>query len=284
MGVFGLWIASVLAGVAGAWYNGLNPTQPYLYEAAVLGLLSMLGGIAMLLWTALGQRLLLVLTVGVLPMLMTQAEISLHSYVVPTNEFVHYEGQVPVSLSTWTKYGRMYGRITNRHTKDWLRLANVYCTPGFANGALSDSTQIYSVGAGGWLAPGEYVDQPLLNSNGISWLPGYDLNQSVCRVHSADFYRAPAVVPTFTTHKRPDSKYVFEVTNNQQHSFTRISFSCWVDFAGSRSKQDLLMLPINGTGDSYIVNPGESVVFYNTESFAGRTLSDCAVRDVAWSK
>lgn len=284
MSLLALWTSSVLVGLVGAWWYGLSLTQPYLYEVIMLGTVALLGGVLMLVWGVLGQRIMLLITMGMIPFGMVAIESSLDDNIKPHNQFVRVERDVPVSLDTWTRYGYVYGRVTNHRPKSWLRLATIHCTPVYANGQLSEETQVFSVSGGGWMADGEHFDARLIGEGGINWRPGYLLRNSVCRVVSADFYEDPAVKPSFVFHKNSDNQYVFEVTNTRRDAtLNRVSFSCWVQRGEHMTKQDLVMLPLYQDGNSYIVKPGENVVLYNTESFAGRSLSDCAVRDVTWS-
>jgi hypothetical protein len=286
--LFKMWIVSALVGTLGAWFMGLHPLSPYLYEGIIHLSLVFLAGLLILVFGWTRSWIMVLLVAGALPLAMAYSQAVASREVNPSNTFTRYTENVPASVSTWTQYGAIWGRVTNHHPRDWMRLATVTCTPAFANGDLSRTSQEFSVSEGGWLAPGEHADRRLLDSKGNNWAPGMVLYLSPCRVSSAEFYQAPMVKPTFT-YAREDINYhyVFTVTNTRQDaSLTRVSFSCWVqnDAQGSTPhKQDLRMSPLYGDGNSYIAKPGETVVLYNTDSFAGRTLSDCAVRDVVWT-
>ena len=282
-----LWLTSTAIGTLAAWYYGLDPFAPYLYEFIILGALVFGGGFLILVAGILGGRILMLLVVGALPMAMGYSERILGSEIKPSGAFHRYSADAPASLVTWIEGSHLYGRITNRHPRDWLRMAMVRCTPVFANGTPSQLVREIAVSAGGWLAPGEEVEQPLLSSSGILWEPGMSMGLTACRIGSADFYGDPVFKPAFTYAKDRDNHYVFEVTNTRQDaSLTRVSFSCWVLNAASGSqphKQDLRVIPLYADGTSYIVPPWQHVTLYNTQLFAGRSITSCAVKEVLWS-
>lgn len=278
-----IWLTSTGLGIICAWYAGLDPLSPYLYEWIILGGIAFGAGILMLAFGVLGSGLLVLMVTGALPLAMGYAEHVLARDIKPSNLFHRYAEDAPVALETWVEHDRLYGRITNRHPRDWLRLALVTCRPVYANGNPSERELEVSIGGGGWLAPGEGAEAPLASAQGLSWEPGFAIELTQCWVASADTYEAPAVTPGFTYDKDTESRYVFVVTNTRQDtSLTRVSFSCWVSFDGRRSKTDLVMQPLYADGSTYTVAPGQSIVLYNPESFAGRQLTGCAVRDISW--
>ncbi|TXN78999.1 hypothetical protein [Methylobacterium sp. WL8] len=282
-----LWITSTAIGTLAAWYSGLDPFAPYLYEFIILGVLVFGAGLLILVAGMIGSPILMLLVVGALPMAMGFSEHILQREIKPSGAFHRYGTDAPVGLKTRIEGSHLYGRITNQHARDWLRLAMVRCTPVFANGTPSHQVREISVGAGGWLAPGEGVEQPLLSSSGLLWEPGMSMRLTTCRIGSADFYADPEFKPSFTYAKDRDNHYVFEVTNTRQGaSLTRVSFSCWVLNAASGSqphKQDLRVIPLYADTTSYIVTPGQSTTLYNSELFAGRSITSCAVKEVSWN-
>lgn len=54
---------------------------------------------------------------------------------------------MPVGLKTWVEHDRLYGRITNRHSWNWLRLALATCRPVHANGQSSGRELKVLIGA-----------------------------------------------------------------------------------------------------------------------------------------
>ncbi|MGU3285481.1 hypothetical protein [Methylobacterium mesophilicum] len=283
-----LWITSTATGTLAAWYYGLDPFAPYLYEFIILGALVFGAGFLILVAGVLGSPTLVLLIVGALPLAMGYSERILQREIKPSGAFHRYGADAPVGLQTRIGGSYLYGRITNRHARNWLRLAMVRCTPVFANGTPSQRVQEISVSAGGWLAPGEEVEQPLLSSSGILWEPGMSMQLTTCGIGSADFYADPEFKPTFTYAKDRDNRYVFEVTNTRRDAIlTRLSFSCWVLNAASGSrphKQDLRVIPLHMDSTSYIVLPAKSIALYNTEFFAGRSITSCAVKEVLWAR
>ena len=241
--MIGLWITSTAIGTLAAWYLGLDPFAPYLYEGIILGALVFGAGFLILVAGVLGSPILMLLIVGALPLAMGYSESILQREIKPSGAFHRYGSDAPVGLQTRIEGSHLYGRITNRHARDWLRLAVVHCTPVYANGTPSQRVQEISVGAGGWLAPGEEVEQPLLSNSGILWEPGMSMRLTTCGISYADFYADPEFKPTFTYAKDRDNRYVFEVTNTRRDAnLTRVGFSCWVLNAASGSqphKQDL---------------------------------------------
>ncbi|MCJ2022100.1 hypothetical protein MKK84_32655 [Methylobacterium sp. E-065] len=282
-----LWITSTATGTLAGWYYGLDPFAPYLYEGIILGALVFGAGLLIIVAALLGSPTLVLLIVGALPLTMAYSEHILQDRIKPSGAFHRYGADAPVSLQTGIEGSHLYGRITNRHARDWLRLAMVRCTPVFANGTPSQRVQEISVGAGGWLAPGEEVEQPLLSSSGLLWEPGMSMTLTTCSIGSADFYADPQFKPAFTYAKDRDNHYVFDVTNTRQDAnLTRVSFSCWVLNAASGSqphKQDLRVIPLYADGTSYRVPPEKRITLYNTELFAGRSITSCAVKEVSWS-
>lgn len=281
--LFRTWITAVLVGTGFAWILGLNPLDPYLYEVLILGGMALLGGIIMLVAHLLGWQWLVLLAAGVTPLMMAHSEFLLQMHTKPHAVYERVTHNVPVSLNTWIDRGTIRGRITNRHPTAWLRAATVHCTPAYGDGTLSKRTKEVQVGAGGWLAPGEHTEERLVDGQGILWEPGMVLYLTSCRIAEGEFYAAPTSVPQFTYSKEDvNNHYVFTVHNDQQQALTRISFSCWVQFGDRRVKQDLVMRPFYKDGNSYIAQPGEDVVLYSTQSFAGRELLNCAAKDVTW--
>jgi hypothetical protein len=283
-----LWLTSTATGTLAAWCLGLNPFAPYLYEGIILGPLVFGAGFLIIVATLLGSSALVLLVVGALPLAMGYSEHILQGEIKPSGAFHRYGSNAPVGLQTRIEASHLYGRITNRHGRDWLRLAMVRCTPAFANGTPSQRVQEISVGAGGWLAPGEEVEQPLLSSSGILWEPGMSMQLTACSISSADFYADPEFKPTFTYAKDRDNRYVFEVINTRRDAnLTRVAFSCWVLNAASGShphKQDLRVIPLYADSTSYSVPPQQKITLYNTELFAGRSIMSCAIKDVSWTR
>lgn len=113
------------------------------------------------------------------------------------------------------------------------------------------------------------------------------LSLTTCRISTADFYADPETKPAFTYVRNQDNHYEFKVTNMQKDArLTRVSFSCWVLNASAGSKphkQDLRVIPLYQDGTSYVVRPGETITLYNTELFAGRSLTSCAIKDTRWA-
>ncbi|KQQ34273.1 hypothetical protein ASF58_23925 [Methylobacterium sp. Leaf125] len=284
--MFRLWLTSTAIGTCAAWYSGLDPFAPYLYEVIILGALVFGAGFLMLVAGALSSSILLVLVVGALPLAMGYGERILQREIKPSGAFHRYGADAPVGLQTRIEGSHLYGRITNRHPRDWLRLAMVQCTLVFANGTPSQRVREISVGAGGWLASGEEVEQPLLSSSGLLWEPGLSMTLTTCGIGSADFYADPEVKPAFTFAKDKNNHYVFEVTNTRLDAIlTQVGFSCWVLNAASGSnphKQDLRVIPLYADGNSYRVPPEQRITLYNTQLFAGRSITSCAVKEVSW--
>ncbi|MCK2057085.1 hypothetical protein [Methylobacterium sp. 37f] len=282
-----LWLTSTAIGTLAAWYWGLDPFAPYLYEVIILGALVFGAGFLILVAGGLGSSILMLLVVGALPLAMGYSERILQREIKPSGALNRYGVDAPVGLVTRIEGSHLYGRITNRHPRDWLRLAMVQCTPMFANGTLSQRVREISVGAGGWLAPGEEVEQPLLSSSGLLWEPGMSMTLTTCSIGSADFYAAPQFKPAFTFAKDRDNRYVFKVNNTRgDANLTRVSFSCWVLNAASGSrphKQDLRVIPLYADGTSYRVPPEQRITLYNTQLFAGRNITSCAVKEASWS-
>lgn len=282
-----LWLTSTAIGTLAAWYSGLDPFAPYLYEFIILGALVFGAGFLMLVAGVLGSSILMLLVVGALPLAMGYSERILQGEIKPSGAFQRYGADAPVGLVTRIEGSHLYGRVTNRHARDWLRLAMVHCTPVFANGTPSQRVREISVGAGGWLAPGEGVEQRLLSSSGLLWEPGMSMRLTTCSIGSADFYVGPEFKPAFTYAKDRDNRYVFEVTNTRgDANLTRVGFSCWVLNAASGSrphKQDLRVIPLYADGNSYRVPPEQRIALYNTELFAGRSITSCAVKEASWS-
>ena len=283
-----LWITSTAIGTLAAWYYGLDPFAPYLYEFIILGTLVFGAGFLILVAGVLGSSVLMLLVVGALPVAMGYSERILQGEIKPSGAFHRYGTDAPVGLVTRIEGTHVYGRITNRHARDWLRLAVVHCTPVYANGTPSQWVQEISVGAGGWLAPGEEVEQPLLSNSGILWEPGMSMRLTTCGISSADFYADPEFKPTFTYAKDRDNRYVFEVTNTRRDAnLTRVGFSCWVLNAASGSqphKQDLRVIPLYEDSTSYVIAPHQRINLYNTELFSGRSIQSCAVKEVSWGR
>lgn len=278
-----IWLASTGLGIICAWYAGLDPFSPYLYEWIILGGIAFAAGILMLTFGLLGSGLLVLMMVGAIPVAMGYTEHLLFRDIKPSNTLRRYTADPPVGLTTRIEHDRLYGRITNRHPRDWLRLALVTCHPVYANGNPSERELKISVGEGGWLAPGEGAEAPLVSVQGLSWEPGFAIELTRCWVASADIYESPATTPEFTYDKDAENRYVFQVTNNRADaSLTRVSFSCWVTFDGRRSKTDLLMQLLYSDGLTYSVAPGRSIALYNPEIFPARQLNGCAVRDASW--
>ncbi|TXN06659.1 hypothetical protein FV222_04905 [Methylobacterium sp. WL103] len=70
-------------------------------------------------------------------------------------------------------------------------------------------------------------------------------------------------------------------------SLTRVSFSCWVLNAARGSqphKHDLRVIPLYADTTSYIVTPRQRTTLYNSELFAGRSITSCAVKEVSWQQ
>jgi hypothetical protein len=282
-----LWLTSTAIGTCAAWYSGLDLFAPYLYEFIILGALVFGAGFLMLVAGTLGSSILMLLVVGALPLAMGYGERILQREIKPSGAFHRYGADAPVGLETRIEGSHLYGRIINRHARDWLRLAMVHCTPVFANGTPSQRVREIAVGAGGWLAPSEEVEQPLLSSDGILWEPGMSMRLTTCSIGSANFYADPAFKPAFTYAKDRDNRYVFDVTNTRgDASLIRVSFSCWVLNAASGSRpheQDLRVAPLYADATSYIVPPGQRITLYNSELFAGRSITSCSVREAQWS-
>ena len=282
-----LWLTSTAIGTLAAWYLGLDPFAPYLYEGIILGALVLGAGFLIIVAVLLGSSALMLLIVGALPLAMGYSEHILQGEIKPSGAFHRYGSDAPVGLQTRIEGSHLYGRITNRHARDWLRLAMVHCTPVFANGTPSQRVQEIAVSAGGWLAPGEEVEQPLLSSSGILWEPGMSMGLTACRIGSADFYADPEFKPTFTYAKDSENRYVFEVTNTlRDANLARVGFSCWVLNAASGSsphKQDLRVIPLYADSTSYRVPPGKRITLYSIELFAGRSITSCAIKEVLWT-
>ncbi|MGU3326670.1 hypothetical protein ACLBXB_06985 [Methylobacterium mesophilicum] len=281
-----LWITSTAVGTLAAWYSGLDPFAPYLYEGIILGALVFAAGFLTIVAALIGSPVLVLLIVGALPLTMGYSERILQREIKPSGAFHRYGADAPVGLQTRIGGSHLYGRITNRHARNWLRLAMVRCTPVFASGTPSQRVQEISVSAGGWLAPGEGVEQPLLSSSGILWEPGMSMQLTTCGIGSADFYADPEFKPTFTYAKDRDNRYVFEVTNTRRDaSLTQVGFSCWVLNAASGSqphKQDLRLIPLYADSTNYRVLPGKMISLYNTELFSGRIITSCAIKEALW--
>lgn len=278
-----IWLTSTGLGIICAWYAGLDPLSPYLYEWIILGGIAFAAGILMLTFGLLGSQMLVLMIVGTLPIAMYFAEHLLARDIKPSNAFHRFTANPPVGLTSWVDHDRLYGRITNRHPRDWLRLALVTCHPVYANGNPSERELKVSVGEGGWLAPGEGAEAPLVSAQGLFWEAGFAIELTRCWVASADMYEAPAATPKFTYDKDAENRYVFWVTNNRaDFNLTRVSFSCWVTFDGRRSKTDLVMRPLYSDGSTYSLPPGRSIALYNREIFSARQLDGCAVRDASW--
>ena len=279
-----LWLTSIGVGIACARYEGLDPLAPYLYEWIILGGIAFIGGGLMLAAAVAGSGLLVLLVVGALPMTMGYAERLLAEDIKPRASFHHYTKSPPVRLEIWVEGSSLYGRITNQHPRDWLRLAMVSCQPVYANGNPSERVLHVSIGAGGWMAPGEIAQAPLARANSLSWQPGLAIERTHCWVASADMYEASAFAPAFTYSKDKDNRYVFQVTNTRSDAnLIRVSFSCWVTFGGRRSKADLIVRPLYQDGSTYSVPPDGTIALYNDDLFAGRRLDSCIARDVSWS-
>lgn len=218
----------------------------------------------------------MLLVVGALPLAMGYSERILQGEIKPSGAFHRYRVDAPLGLVTRIEGSHPYGRITNQHAGDWLRLALVHCTPVFANGTPSQRVQEIAVGAGGWLAPGEEVEQPLLSSSGILWEPGMSMRLTTCSIGSTDFSADPDFKPSFIYAKDRENRYVFEVTDTRQDaSLTRVGFSCWVLNAvgGSQPhKQDIGMIPLYADDTSYRVPPQRHVTLYNTEFLLAEVL------------
>ncbi|KQO59595.1 hypothetical protein ASF22_08120 [Methylobacterium sp. Leaf87] len=281
-----LWLTSTAIGTLAAWYFGLDPFAPYLYEFIILGVLVFGAGFLILVAGMIGSPILMLLVVGALPLAMGYSEHILQRETKPSGAFHRYGTDAPVGLATRIEGSHLYGRITNQHPRDWLRLAMIRCTPVFANSTPSQRVREISVGAGGWLAPGEEVEQRLMSSDGILWEPGMSMRLTTCTVGSADFYADPEFKPAFTYAKDQEDRYVFEVTNTRQDaSLTRVGFSCWVLNAAGGSqlhKQDLRVIPLYADGTSYRVPPEQRITLYISELFAGRSITSCAVKEVSW--
>ena len=278
-----LWLTSIGIGIVTAWYEGLHPLSPYLYEWIILSGIAFFGGGLLLAAAILRSGLLVLVVLGALPLAMGYAERLLAEDIKPRAAFHRYTEDPPVGLETWVEGSYLYWRITNRHPRDWLRLALVSCRPVYANGNPSQRVLEVSIGAGGWLAPGEAAQAPLVSANGLSWQPGLAIERTRCWVASADMYEASAVTPAFTYVKDASSRYVFEVMNTRKDAnLTRVSFSCWVTFDGHRSKTDLIVRPLYQDGSTYSVAPRATIALYSDISFAGRSLDGCAARDVSW--
>lgn len=282
-----LWITSTAIGTLAAWYFGLDPFDPYLHEFIILGALVFGAGFLMLFAGVLGSSILTLVAAGALPLAMGYSELILQREIKPSGAFHRYGVDAPVGLETRIAGFHLYGRITNRHARNWLRLAMVHCTLVFANGTPSQRVREISISAGGWLAPGERVEQPLLSSSGLLWEPGMSMQLTRCEIASADFYADSEFKPSFTYAKNRENYYVFEVTNTRSDaSLKRVSFSCWVLNAatGSRPhKQDLRVAPLYADATSYIVPPGQHITLYNSELFAGRGIERCAIKEALWS-
>ncbi len=69
-----LWPTSIGIGIACAWYEGLDPLAPYLYEWIILGGIAFIGGGLLLAAAVVGSGLLVLLVVGALPVTMGYAE------------------------------------------------------------------------------------------------------------------------------------------------------------------------------------------------------------------
>jgi hypothetical protein len=278
-----LWLTSVGVGIIAAWFAGLNPLSPYLYECIVLGGLTYAGGMLMLAFGAIGSRVLVLMAVGAIPWAMGYAEHTLTRDVTPRNRFHRYAEDAPVALATWVEGGRLHGRITNKHPRDWLHIALVMCRPTYANGQASKTQLRISMSADAWLGPGEATEARLIVSDGLGWQPGMAIEKTHCWVSSADMYEAAARVPAFSYAKDAENRYIFAVTNTRMDAaLTRVSFNCWVTFAGRRSKIDLNMLPLYDDGTTYSAKPGKTITLYSPILFAARQLSDCKCYDVSW--
>ncbi|WCS25640.1 hypothetical protein LOK46_01995 [Methylobacterium sp. NMS14P] len=279
-----LWLTSIGIGIVTASYEGLDPLSPYLYEWIILGGIAFFGGGLLLAAAILQNGLLVLVVLGALPLAMGYAERLLAEDIKPRAAFHRYTEDPPVGLETWVEGSYLYGRITNQHPRDWLRLAMVSCRPVYANGNPSERVLEVSIGAGGWMAPREMEQAPLVSANGLLWQPGLVIERTQCWVASADMYEAPEFTPAFTYAKNADSRYVFQVTNTRSDAnLTRVSFSCWVTFDGRRSKTDLIVRPLYQGGSTYSVPPDAEIALYNDELFAGRRLDNCIARDVSWS-
>lgn len=279
-----VWLTSTGLGITCAWYAGLDPFSPYLYEWIILGGIALASGILMLTFGVLGSGLLVLMVVGALPPAMYYAERLLAEDIKPRAAFHRYTEDPPVGLETWVEGSYLYGQITNQHPRDWLRLAMVSCRPVYANGNPSKRVMEVSIGAGGWMAPGEMEQAPLVSANGLLWQPGLAIERTQCWVASAEMYKAPEFTPAFTYAKNADSRYVFQVTNTRSDAnLTRVSFSCWVTFDSRRSKTNLIVRPLYQDNSTYSVPPYATIALYNDESFAGRHLDSCIARDVSWS-
>lgn len=222
-----LWLTSIGIGIACAWYEGLDPLSPYLYEWIILGGIAFFGGGLLLAAAVLRIGLLVLVVLGALPLAMGYAERLLAEGIKPRAAFQRYTEDPPVGLETWVEGSYLYGRITNRHPRDWLRLATVSCRPVYANGNPSERVMEVSIGAGGWMAPGEIAQAPLASANGLSWQPSLAIERTHCWVAAADMYEASSFTPAFTYSKDKDNRYVFQVTNTRRDAnLTRVSFSC----------------------------------------------------------
>lgn len=152
-----LWLTSIGFGIVTAWYEGLDPLSPYLYEWIILGGIAFFGGGVLLAAAILRSGLLVLMALGAVPLAMGYAERLLAEGIKPRAAFHRYTEDPPVGLETWVEGSYLYGRITNRHPRNWLRLAMVSCRPIYANGNLSQRVLEVSIGAGGWMAPGEML-------------------------------------------------------------------------------------------------------------------------------
>lgn len=123
----------------------------------------------------LGSSILVLAAAGALPLAMAYSERILQREIKLNGAFHCYGVDAPVSIETRIEGSHLYGRIINRHARGWLRLAIIRCTPVFANGTPSQRAREISVGTGGWLAPGEEIEGPLLSGDRIHWEPGMSM-------------------------------------------------------------------------------------------------------------
>ncbi|TXM64767.1 hypothetical protein FV226_26080 [Methylobacterium sp. WL12] len=82
-----LWLTSTAIGTLAAWYSGLDPFAPYLYEFIILGALVFGAGVLILVAGMIGSPILMLLVVGALPLAMGYSERFLQGEIKPSGVF-----------------------------------------------------------------------------------------------------------------------------------------------------------------------------------------------------
>ncbi len=90
-----LWLTSIGFGIVTAWYEGLDPLSPYLYEWIILGGIAFFGGGVLLAAAILRSGLLVLMALGAVPLAMGYAERLLAEGIKPRAAFHRYTEDPP---------------------------------------------------------------------------------------------------------------------------------------------------------------------------------------------